>query len=95
MPLHRRAPKRGFKNPFRREDAVVNLSDLARFPAGSVVDVDQLVEAGLIKRSQRSAVKILGDGTLQHALTVKAHAFSENAKAKIEQSGGRAEVLTA
>ena len=95
MPLHRRAPKRGFKNLFRREYAVVNLSDLARFPAGSVVDVDQLVEAGLIKRSQRSLVKILGDGVLQHALTVKAHAFSESAKAKIEQSGGRAEVQTA
>ncbi|HLC43321.1 MAG TPA: 50S ribosomal protein L15 [Methylomirabilota bacterium] len=94
MPLHRRAPKRGFKNPFRREYAVVNLSDLAVFPPGSVVDVDQLVEAGLIKRSQRSLVKILGDGALQHALTVKAHAFSEGAKAKIEQSGGRAEVLT-
>jgi len=82
MPLH------------RREYAVVNLSDLAVFPPGSVVDVDQLVEAGLIKRSQRSLVKILGDGALQHALTVKAHAFSEGAKAKIEQSGGRAEVLT-
>ena len=95
MPLHRRAPKRGFKNPFRHEYAVVNLSDLARFPAGSVVDADQLVEARLIKRSQRFAVKILGEGALQHALTVKAHAFSESAKSKIEQSGGRAEVLTA
>jgi large subunit ribosomal protein L15 len=94
MPLHRRVPKRGFKNPFRREYAVVNLGDLARFPAGSVVDVDQLVEAGLVKRSRRSLVKILGDGVLPHTLTVKAHAFSEGAKAKIEQSGGRAEVLT-
>ena len=94
MPLHRRAPKRGFKNPFRREYAIVNVSDLARFPGGSVVDLDRLVEAGLIKKSDRSLVKILGDGNLQHGLHVKAHAFSESAKTKIEGSGGRVEVLT-
>src|SRR3990172_5141354 len=95
MPLHRRVPKRGFKNPFRREFAIVNVGDLARFPGGSVVDLDRLVEAGLIKKSDRSLVKILGDGALQHGLHVKAHAFSGGAKTKIEGSGGRVEVLTA
>ena len=95
MPLYRRVPKRGFHNPFRREYAIVNLDALARFPGGSVVDADRLVEARLIKNSDRSAVKVLGQGELTQALTVKAHAFSGRAKAKIEQAGGRVEVLSA
>jgi large subunit ribosomal protein L15 len=94
MPLYRRLPKRGFfphggKHPF----AIVNLSDLERFGAGSVVDPTSLVEAGLVRRSDRDRVKILGDGDLSHALTVRAHAVSGAARAKIEAKGGRAEVL--
>ena len=95
MPFHRRLPKVGFKNPFRREYTVVNLSALARFSAGSVVDVDHLIEARLIKKSERAAVKILGSEGLDRALTVKAHAFSRSARAKIEECGGRVEVLSA
>ena len=95
MPLYRRLPKRGFL-PYggKIEFAVVNVKDLsARFAAGSVVDPDGLVEAGLIKKSGRRAVKVLGDGDIAHALTVKAHRVSEGAKQKLEAAGGRIEVL--
>ena len=94
MPLYRRLPKRGFlphggKHPY----AVVNLSDLEVFAAESVVDPDSLVQARLIRRADRGRVKILGDGDLAHALTVRAHAVSEGARAKIEAKGGRVDVL--
>jgi len=94
MPLYRRLPKRGFL-PYggKREYAIVNLSALGAFPAGSVVDPDRLVAAGLIKRSGRFRVKILGEGDVAHALTVRVHALSEAARTKIEARGGRAEVL--
>ena len=95
MPLFRRLPKRGFL-PYggKTEFAVVNVKDLsARFAAGSVVDPDGLVDAGLIKKSGRAAVKVLGDGDVAHALTVKAHRVSESAKQKLEAAGGRIEVL--
>jgi large subunit ribosomal protein L15 len=92
MPLQRRLPKRGFTNPFRKEFEVVNLQSLGRFAAGSVVDPAALAEAGLAgKRSGR--IKVLGKGTVEHALTVKAHGFSEAAKAAIEAKGGTVEVL--
>ena len=97
MPLYRRLPKRGFL-PYggKTEFAVVNVKDLsARFAAGSVVDPAGLVEAGLIKKSGRRAVKVLGDGAVAHALTVKAHRVSESAKQKLEAAGGRVEVLPA
>jgi len=96
MPLYRRLPKRGFL-PYRAGDdwAIVNLKALAAFPADAVVDPAGLVEAGLIKRSGRDRVKILGDGDVAHALTVKVHAVSESARAKIEAKGGRVEVLAA
>ena len=97
MPLYRRLPKRGFL-PYggKTEFAVVNVKDLsARFAAGSVVDPDGLVEAGLIKKSGRRAVKVLGDGAVAHALTVKAHRVSESAKQKLEAAGGRVEILPA
>ena len=95
MPLYRRLPKRGFLPYGGKTDfAVVNVKDLsARFAAGSVVDPDGLIEAGLIKRSGRWAVKVLGDGEVAHALTVKAHRVSESAKQKLETAGGRVEVL--
>ena len=96
MPLYRRLPKRGFL-PYgtKVEFALVKVKDLsARFPAGSVVDPTALVEAGLIKKSGRHAVKILGDGLIEHALTVKTHKISESARQKLEAAGGRVEVLT-
>lgn len=92
MPLHKRLPKRGFKNPFRKEYAVVNVRDLNRFPAGSVVDEATLREAGLVK-GQWDGIKILGDGELKVALTVKAHKFSRSAVEKIQAAGGKAEIL--
>lgn len=96
MPFHRRVPKRGFLNPFRREYAVVNLAALARsFAAGGVVDPDRLVEARLIKKADRDLVKVLGGGELALPLTVRAHAFSRSAAAKIEAAGGQVEVLSA
>ncbi len=95
MPLYRRLPKRGFlPHGTRTGFALVKVKDLsARFPAGSVVDPDALVEAGLIKKSGRGAVKVLGDGAIGHALTVKTHKISESARQKLEAAGGRIEVL--
>lgn len=96
MPLHRRVPKRGFSNPFRREYAVVNLAALARaFAAGAVVDPERLAEARLIKKADRDLVKVLGEGELPHPLTVRAHAFSRSAASKIQAAGGQVEVLSA
>jgi large subunit ribosomal protein L15 len=94
MPLYRRLPKRGFLPPGgKREYAVVNVKDLGRFPAGTVVDPDRLVEAGLIKGGDRHAVKVLGDGTLEQALTIRVHAVSDSARRKIEAGGGRIELI--
>ncbi len=92
MPLHRRVPKRGFTNIFRREYDVVNLSDLDRFEAGDSVTPQELARKRLAHG--RRPVKILGGGELKKALTVSAHKFSESAKAGIEAAGGRCEVLT-
>lgn len=92
MPLQRRLPKRGFSNPFRQEWQIVNLKDLNRFPAGSVVDPALLKEVGLIKKGEEK-VKVLGDGFLNFPLTIKAHQFSLAAKSKIEAVGGKAEVI--
>jgi large subunit ribosomal protein L15 len=94
MPLYRRLPKRGFlPRGGKTEYAVVNLKSLAAFGANSVVDPEGLVKAGLVKNSHRHLVKILGEGELAHALTVKAHAVSESAKTKIEAKGGSVQVL--
>ena len=97
MPLYRRLPKRGFL-PYggKTEYAVVNVKDLSdRFAAGTVVDPDKLVDAGLIKRADREAVKVLGDGAVAHALTVKAHRVSESARQKLEAAGGSVELIAA
>ncbi len=96
MPLYRRLPKRGFR-PYggKTEYEIVNLKSLDTLPAGSVVDPERLVEMGLVRRSRRGRVKILGQGDLAHALTLKAHAVSESAKAKIEARGGSVELLGA
>lgn len=92
MPLQRRLPKRGFRNPFRKEYEIINLRDLTRFPAGSVVDVDTLKASGLLKQV-RFGVKVLGQGSISHPLTVRAHHYSLSAKNKIEAAGGKAEVI--
>ncbi len=92
MPLQRRIPKRGFNNIFAKEYAIVNVAALNKFDANAVVDADALIAAGIIKNAC-DGVKILGNGKLEKALTVKAAAFSGSAKEKIEGAGGKAEVI--
>ena len=87
MPLHRRLPKRGFTNIFKKDYAVVNLSDLERFDNGASVDEAMLRQAGLVK-GQHDGVKILGDGELSKKLTVSATKFSASARKQIEAAGG-------
>lgn len=93
-PLHRRLPKFGFSNDkFRKRFSIVNLQDLERvFADGETVDAESLRERGLVKRN-RDGIKILGKGELTINLTVKAHKFSQSAKAAIEAVGGSAEVI--
>ena len=94
MPLIRRVPKRGFNNHFRKVYSVVNLSVLEGFEANSVVDMEVLNEKGLIKIVKGSVgLKVLGNGTLTKALTVKAAAFSASAKEAIEKVGGTVEQI--
>ena len=92
-PLYRRLPNRGFTNTsFETKYAVINLSDLNRFEDGDVVTPELLKEKGIIKK-QLSGVKVLGNGELEKKITVKAHRFSSKAVTKIEQKGGKAEVI--
>lgn len=92
MPLQRRIPKRGFHNPFKKRYALINVGQLEALDAGSEVSPELLRDCGLV-RSQRDGVKILGNGSLSKALTVKAHGFSSKAREKIEAAGGRVEAL--
>ena len=92
MPLYRRLPKRGFKNRNAKEYAVVNVATLNRFEDGAVVDIETLVETGIVAKVL-DGVKILGNGDITKKLTVKATAFSAVAKEKIEAAGGTAEVI--
>ena len=93
MPLIRRLPKRGFNNHFRKVYTSVNLSALSGFEAGTVVDKELLLENGLIKYVKDDAgLKVLGNGEINVALTVKAAKFSASAKEAIEKAGGKAEV---
>ena len=87
MPLHRRLPKRGFTNIFKKEYAVVNLADLERFDNGATVDEAALRQAGLVK-GQNDGIKVLGNGKLSKKLTVSATKFSATAKSAIEAAGG-------
>jgi large subunit ribosomal protein L15 len=91
-PLIRRLPKVGFRNPFSRQVAVVNVGNLGKFAAGATVDPASLEAAGLIK-GRFDAIKVLGTGTLDRALTVRAHAFSAGAKELIEKAGGKVELI--
>ena len=92
MPLIRRIPKRGFYNPFSKQYAIVNVEDLAAFEAGSVVDFAALKAAGLVNK-EFDGLKVLGNGELTVALTVKATKFTQSAREKIEAAGGKAEEI--
>lgn len=92
MPLHRRLPKFGFTNIFKKQMAIVNIRDLQRFDAGDVVDEAALVKRGLVK-GRRDGIKLLGQGEISNALTVKINAVSRSAKAKIEAAGGSVEEI--
>jgi large subunit ribosomal protein L15 len=92
MPLYRRLPKRGFKCRNSKEIVGINVSALERFENDSVVTIETLLEAGIVKNT-RDGVKILGNGELTKKLTVQANAFSASAVEKIEALGGKAEVI--
>jgi large subunit ribosomal protein L15 len=92
MPLHRRVPKRGFHNRFRKEYTEVNLGRLDAFDAGTIVTPELLMKRGVIKKL-RDGVKVLAKGSLTKALTVRAHTFSAKAQETIAGAGGKAEVL--
>jgi len=91
MPLQRRLPKRGFTNMFKKTYALVNLGSLKSFEAGSVIDAQALVAAGLI-RSENLPVKLLAKGSLDKALTIKVQAASEKAAAMVKEAGGTVEI---
>ena len=92
MPIHRRLPKRGFKNPFKKVFAIVNVKDLNRFEADAVVDEVAFVKSGLVK-GDRDGIKILGNGDLQVPVTVRVNRISASARQKIEAAGGKIEVI--
>ena len=92
MPLQRRVPKRGFNNIFATPYTIINVAALNKFEDGAVVNVEALLNAGIVK-SAPNGVKILGNGKIEKKLTVQVAAFSESAKAKIEAAGGKAEVI--
>ena len=92
LPLYRKLPKRGFTNRFATQYAIVNLADLDVFENGAVIDLDTLVANGMIKKTY-DGLKVLGDGEITKAFTVKANAFSKSAQEKIEAAGGRVEVI--
>ena len=92
MPLHRRVPKRGFVNIFRTNYAIINVSDLNCFENGTIVDTEMILKSKIVKKPL-DGIKILGNGELTKKLDVKVAAFSKSAKEKIEQVGGKAEVV--
>lgn len=92
MPLHRRLPKHGFKNIFRKKIAAINIKDLKKFESGGLVDEAELVRRGIIK-GQRDGVKLLGSGEIDRPLKIKVNQVSNNARKKIEAAGGSIEVV--
>lgn len=92
MPLARRLPKRGFNNIFAKRPEAINVSALEKFENGAVIDAQVLLDAGVLSKCEYG-FKVLGNGALTKSVTVKASAFSEAAKAKIEAAGGKAEVV--
>ena len=92
IPLYRKLPKRGFYNRFATQYAVINLSTLAKFEDGAVVDLEVLRNCGIVKTNE-DKLKVLGNGELTNKITVKAAVFSASAKEKIEAAGGKTEVV--
>ncbi|MGD8241431.1 MAG: 50S ribosomal protein L15 [Desulfobacterales bacterium] len=92
MPIHRRLPKRGFTNIFKKQVAVINVKDLNRFESGSEIDEVALVKQGLVK-GRYDAIKLLGQGEIDRAVQIKVHAVSKSAQAKITAAGGTVEVI--
>jgi large subunit ribosomal protein L15 len=92
MPLHRRLPKRGFTNIFRKVYRTVNVDRLAAFEAGSEIDPQVMSDAGLLRKGA-AEVKVMGNGGIEVALTVRAHKFTKSATEKIQAAGGKAELL--
>jgi len=92
MPLHRRVPKRGFNNIFRKEYAFVNVGRLEIFDVGTIITPDVLLKRGMIKKL-KDGLKVLGEGELTKALTVRAHKFSAKAQERITGLGGKAELI--
>lgn len=90
MPLHRRIPKRGFTNIFKKRYEIINIKDLISFQSGESVDRDTLVKVGLINKAE--AVKLLGQGDISHPLHIKVDKISQAAKRKIESTGGKVEI---
>lgn len=92
MPLQRRLPKRGFKNRFAIEYAVINLKDIVKIQGADIITPEILVENGIVK-DLKNGIKVLGNGDIQRPLTIKANAFSASAISKISAAGGKAEVV--
>ena len=92
MPIHRRLPKRGFANIFRKKIIEINIRDLSRFESGSTVDEAALIQMGLVK-GKRDGIKLLGLGEINYPLQIKINRVSENARKKIESAGGSIEVV--
>jgi large subunit ribosomal protein L15 len=91
MPLQRRLPKRGFRNPFKQKVTILHIGDLNRFPKDTVVDPDLLFQSGLCQKGE--VIKLLSDGELQHPLTIRVHKASEAAFKKVEMASGKVEVI--
>jgi large subunit ribosomal protein L15 len=87
MPLSRRLPKRGFRNPFRKTIVTINVDQLKKFPEGSVIDEDALVLAGVV-RHRKDGIKVLGKGSIDHPVSLKMSMVSRGARGKIEAAGG-------
>jgi large subunit ribosomal protein L15 len=92
MPLQRRIPKRGFKNRFAIEYAIINLKDIVKIQDTDIITPEIFIEKGIIK-DLKNGIKVLGNGDIQRPLTIKAHAFSASAISKISAAGGKAEVV--
>ena len=92
MPLHRRLPKRGFTNIFKKEFAIVNVGSLEKLE-GSIFDAESLLKLGVIRKLKKDGLKVLGSGELKRKITVKADIFSKSALEKIQAAGGTAEVI--
>ncbi len=91
MPMQRRLPKRGFRSPFKKHFAIIHVGDLNRFPKDTVVEPELLLQSGLLKKEE--PVKLLADGELQHALTIRVHKISKAALKKVENASGKVEVI--